>query len=307
MKAQEKTTEELFDELSELQRTNDSMKLLHELEVHRSELEMQNEELMRARDDAEQVSVHYTALYDHAPAGYVSLSADGIIQKLNHACARILGKDSSQLESCHFAFFVSDDTKPLFDMFLQRVFMTGANESCDLVMIPGGRGTVDVHIEGILSGNGTECLATLVDVTSQKQSAGLLEKSNRQKGLILEAAGEGILGIGMDGRPTFVNPMAVGLLGYQAEEMLLKEAHGLFHHHHPDGTVFPIADCPICNTLHTGIAVSGEAHFWHKGGKCIPFEFSCFTDFGRRESHRGCCHVPRYFGPQGCRRSTACE
>ena len=53
----------------------DIRRMLHELEVHQIELEMQNAELRRARDDAEMQRDQYTDLYDFAPVGYFTLAA----------------------------------------------------------------------------------------------------------------------------------------------------------------------------------------------------------------------------------------
>jgi hypothetical protein len=50
-----------------------TLKLIHELEVHQIELEMQNEELLLAKEQAEQA----IKLYDYAPSGYFTLSQDG--------------------------------------------------------------------------------------------------------------------------------------------------------------------------------------------------------------------------------------
>jgi DNA-binding NarL/FixJ family response regulator len=75
----------------------DSKKLLHELEVHRIELEMQNEELRLARFEAEESRAKYADLYDFAPAGYLTLDEKGFISGLNIAATTLLGADRSLL------------------------------------------------------------------------------------------------------------------------------------------------------------------------------------------------------------------
>ncbi|GEM_PF-3295312 len=79
-----KTTSKLAPELG---------RLVHELEVHRFELEIQNEELRRARAEVEAGLARYTALFDFAPIGYAILSADGTVREINHAGVRLLGRD----------------------------------------------------------------------------------------------------------------------------------------------------------------------------------------------------------------------
>jgi hypothetical protein len=54
-----------------------TQRLLHELEVHQVELEMQNAELQKTRDELEAALENYTDLYDFAPVGYLSIDESG--------------------------------------------------------------------------------------------------------------------------------------------------------------------------------------------------------------------------------------
>ncbi len=69
----------------------DSQRLVHELQVHQIELEMQNEELQATRADLEAGLERYADLYDFAPIGYLTLDSDGAIQTVNLTGARLLG------------------------------------------------------------------------------------------------------------------------------------------------------------------------------------------------------------------------
>lgn len=62
---------------------------------------------------------------------------------------------------------------------------------------------------------------------------------------LLDSAGEGIWGLDLDGNCTFVNRIAVKTFGFEQEEMLGNNMHALVHHHRPDGSEFPGAECPI--------------------------------------------------------------
>jgi len=72
-------------------------KLIHELEVHQIELELQNEELIEAKVQAKNISQKYIELYDFAPTGYITPSGEGIIFESNLFAARILGRDRDKL------------------------------------------------------------------------------------------------------------------------------------------------------------------------------------------------------------------
>jgi len=106
-----------------------TLKLYHELEVHQIELEIQNEELAVAKEQADIVAQKYTELYNYAPSGYFTLSKEGEIIELNLCGANMLCKEIQRLKSSRFGFFVSDETKTIFNSFLKKVFNSKVAES----------------------------------------------------------------------------------------------------------------------------------------------------------------------------------
>lgn len=82
-------------------------RLLHELEVHQIELEMQNAELRQARDEVEAALNRYTDLYDFAPIGYFTLDRDGIISAANLSGAGLFGVERARLIGRRFGLFVA--------------------------------------------------------------------------------------------------------------------------------------------------------------------------------------------------------
>lgn len=85
----------------------DMEKLVHELAVHQIELELQNEELILAKEQTEITAKKYTELFEYAPSGYFSLSNGGTIVELNLTGSQMLGKDRSYLLSKRFGMFVT--------------------------------------------------------------------------------------------------------------------------------------------------------------------------------------------------------
>ncbi len=252
---------------------DEAAKLIHELEVHQIELELQNEELITATIAAQISSDKYVELYDFAPSGYVTLSAACEIQKLNHACAGMLGNYRSHLINHNFSYFVSADTHRVFKKFFGKVFTGIAKETCEVVLTSKGNLPIYVHIEGVLSENGELCLANLTDITAEKQASELLRKTDHQKKLILEAIGEGILGVDLQGNINFANPMAVEILGYSPIELSGKSSQEIFHHHHQDGTIHYLEDYPVHSAILAGKRIHGEEYFWRKDGTGVPVEF----------------------------------
>ncbi len=145
----------------------DMLKLIHELEVHQIELEMQNEELVSALEKAED---NYAELYDYAPSGFMTLSKTGNITKINFAAANILHKDRSQLMKSAFALFVSENTRSVFRVFLESVLMTKVKQTCEVVLAIKDKPPIYVIISGVISQIGDFCLLTLADITARKES-----------------------------------------------------------------------------------------------------------------------------------------
>jgi PAS domain S-box-containing protein len=99
-----------------------------------------------------------------------------------------------------------------------------------------------------------------------------LEKRHRS---ILDAAGEGIYGLDIDGRIVFANPAAGAALGYTVEELLGEDSHALFHHRLPDGGAYPRTECPMLRALEAGTLHSGEDEwFVRRDGTSFPIAFT---------------------------------
>jgi len=101
-----------------------------------------------------------------------------------------------------------------------------------------------------------------------------LNRANRRNKLILNSAGEGIYGLDLEGNTTFVNPAATEMLGYTGEELLGKPQHALIHHSRPDGSPYPLKECPIFAAISDGsVQRESEEVFWRKDGTPFPVEY----------------------------------
>ena len=96
-----------------------------------------------------------------------------------------------------------------------------------------------------------------------------------QNASILEAAGEGIYGLGLDGRTTFVNPAAAHMVGREITELLGQSAHDLAHHAKPNGSSCRVEGCPVSFSLPDGKVHHSEGEvFWRKDGSSFPVEYT---------------------------------
>jgi len=96
-----------------------------------------------------------------------------------------------------------------------------------------------------------------------------------QRALILDAAGEGIVGMDPDGAITFANPAAARMTGYTPEELAGRDLHTTLHHTKPDGSHYPVCDCPIHASLADGTIHHSDADlYWRKDGTGFGVEYT---------------------------------
>jgi PAS domain S-box-containing protein len=105
-------------------------RLMHELQVHKIELDLQNEELKRTEDGLER----YANLYDSAPLGYFTLGKNGAIQQVNLTGARLLGVERDQLVGARFGLFVANSDRPIFNTFLKKIFEGQGKAACEVAL-----------------------------------------------------------------------------------------------------------------------------------------------------------------------------
>jgi signal transduction histidine kinase len=170
----------------------EALKIIHELDVHHIELELQNEELKLAIEQAESAANKYSKLYDLAPSGYFTLSREGTIIELNLHASKILGKIRSHVKNSQFGFFVSDDTKAIFNLFLEKVFASKTEVTCEVTLLNNESLPIIGHLTGIVSENGDQCLIALFDITARRQLELSVLQSEVRLALAVRAGGVGV-------------------------------------------------------------------------------------------------------------------
>jgi len=199
-------------------------RLLHELQVHQIELEMQNEELRDSQLEVEAGLARYTDLYDFAPVSYATLDRNGVITRTNLACTRLLGLERARLTGKRFAAFVAEADRPTFNIFLQQIFAAQARQTCEVELVGKDPPQRTVRIEGDLSANGQECRIVAVDITERKQS----EAAQARLAAIVESSDEAIISKNLNGIIITWNHGAEKLFGYAAAEIIGQSVTRLF-------------------------------------------------------------------------------
>ncbi|HEY6304207.1 MAG TPA: response regulator [Terriglobales bacterium] len=111
---------------------------------------------------------------------------------------------------------------------------------------------------------------------TQVQAAERAQLSHQMQ-LLLESTGQGIYGIDLQGRCTFLNRAMAELIGARSEEVFGQNMHALVHHHRFDGSPYPVEQCPIYRAFNKGEScrVDDEV-MWRRDGTPIPVEYSSF-------------------------------
>lgn len=150
----------------------DSQRLLHELQVHQIELEMQNAELVEARDKMEMLLDKYTDLYDFAPIGYFSLTRQGRIQEVNLTGAALLGTERSSLINRPLSGFVAQSSRDRFLEFLKAIFTAPGKKVCEVKLLKTGGSAFWANLHGgseiAQAGTPEACRIAVSDITSLK-------------------------------------------------------------------------------------------------------------------------------------------
>lgn len=112
------------------------------------------------------------------------------------------------------------------------------------------------------------------EVSVRTNAEQMLRDREAQLQLLLDSTAEAIYGIDLEGRCTFSNLACLRMLGFsKSDEMLGKNIHALIHHSKPDGTPYPLEQCPTYRTMKSGNEIHSEREIlWRADGTSFPIE-----------------------------------
>jgi PAS domain S-box-containing protein len=135
----------------------------------------------------------------------------------------------------------------------------------------------EASISCIDTSKGRLFTAILRDISERQRAENAREQLMRDRVLLLESSGEGTYGIDTGGRITFVNQAAAKMLGRPLEELLGEHSHSLFHHHRPNGSPYPVEECPAFRAVQRGERCRTEDEvFWRADGSSFPVEYIAY-------------------------------
>lgn len=237
--------------------------LLHELQVHQIELEMQNDALRQAQLALADSRDRYVDLYEFAPVGYLTLNADGIIAEINLTGVTLLGKERKLLLHKSFrSLVVSEDQDRWVRYFLKAIKQDEP-------------GIVDLRVrrgDGMLCNAQLHCVRqnlmlriSFIDVTEQKKIENALTESEQAFRLTFNQAAVGIARVSTEGKWLDVNQKFCDIVGYSKAELLTRTFQDITH---PDDMA---ADLDYLQQMLAGqlASIAMEKRYLHKSGETV--------------------------------------
>jgi diguanylate cyclase (GGDEF)-like protein/PAS domain S-box-containing protein len=156
--------------------SNDPAKfLVHEIMLHKLELEMQNEELRRANFKMEEARDRYLDIYETAPIGYITINRGGLISEINLSGSVLLGSDRNRIINHRFARFIAPKDIDRWHQLFMRMMKAASSEQrqCGLEMFRSDGSLFHAHLDCVwkayFDGSSTVRVA-ISDVTKAKMA-----------------------------------------------------------------------------------------------------------------------------------------
>ena len=251
--------------------------IIHKINRKLTRSSLQRQQAEKALRESEQ---RYRMLLTNIPAAVFTGYADWSLGFHDDKIKELTGYSKEEFEARRLKWsdvVLAEDFNRFNEIFLEalkstrtylRQYRIRAKHGAILWIEERGRIICDpqgriVEINGVLS-----------DITEQQNLAQTLEQVRRQQELILNNAGDGILGLDRQGEVVFTNPAAKAMVGYEPAELLGRSMHDLIHHTRADGTKNLRKNCHICASLRIGEPCQGsDDFFWRKDGQGFPVDY----------------------------------
>lgn len=261
----------------------DTQRLLHELQVHQIELEMQNEELQHTQAALEASLGRYKDFYDFSPVGYITLDQNAVVTEINLAAALMLGEGRNNILGKHLVRYIAQQDSDDWLRHFKQILKQGDKRQLCIELMSSGHLHVQIDAISILKRDGAPLVRiVLTDITARKQA----EAGTRLAAVAFETQ-NGMLITDAHANILKVNQAFTQITGYSETEVIGKNP-SIFRSGRHDSSFY----MAMWKSINTSGAWSGEAWDRRKNGEVYPLHLSITAV----KDQAG--HVTNYVGTQ---------
>ncbi|MGZ4956184.1 MAG: hybrid sensor histidine kinase/response regulator [Methylobacter sp.] len=195
--------------------------LLHELDTHRIELELQNDELLKSQKQLQDITQEYIDLYNFSPVGYLTLNSEGVILKANMTLASLFGVEKQTLIHKPFSDFIVDIDQDILYLYRHKLLSNKGIQSCELRLRKQNDQPLWVKLDGLFTSGqkGHDFSLALTDIHHLKETEALLSQSEANLRAIFDNVLDAIIKINEQGIIESVNAAAKAIFGFSMGEL----------------------------------------------------------------------------------------
>ena len=256
------------------------LRLVHELQVHQIELEMQNEELHKVQTELQQSQAEYISLYEHAPVGYLTLNTKNVILAANVTAARLLGCTKSDLIDHSLSELIEAEDQDIYYLHCQQLLQGKEHHTCELHVLTHDNNKSVISLESTLlrddSNEPLQFRTVISDITQRKHTETELQYSRLHLQAIIDTATNAIITINSQGIVQIYNTAAETMFGYLAEEIIGHNINKLMPSPYREAHNTYLANY-LQNRKANGIGLQREVQGQRKDGSIFPLAISLGT------------------------------
>ena len=235
-------------------------------------------------DQLHQLAGERAPILDQLSEGVIIAGADGRLMFVNQAAERLHGVRKldvapDQYSASYSLFTMAGEPYPFAELPLTRAVARGetVEDARWRIRRPDGSEVIAIGSARPLVAEGAQIGAILNvrDDSERYEAERKLRESEEQTKLVLDTTASAFYSVDRDGNTTLVSRPFLDMMGFSDEsEVLGRKLHDLIHHTHPDGSHYPVEECPIycCAAAATPAHVPEEL-FFRLDGTAVPVEY----------------------------------
>ncbi len=283
-------TSQQQDEIGDLNNTFNQMvatiaNYTEDLKVKIDETEDARAELLDYKNHLEELvderTSRLSSIIDTAVDGVIVINEHGIIESFSPAAETIFGYPADEVIGQNVKILMNNEIASKHDDYLRNYLAGGSSKVIGTNREVQGRRkdgsffAMDLAVGESALGEERIFTGIVRDITQRKAVEDKIARAEERTQLLLASVGDGIFGTDNKGRVNFVNTRALELLGYKADDLMGKPIHNIIHHSYPDGTHYPVENCPMWHAYtHGDSSLIDDEVLWRSDGTPFSVEYT---------------------------------